>query len=303
MPVEKLRRIGPVVGEGLFDQINALTLHNTDRRPYIDPVARDHPELVIRDGANVLAASAWGHGLARLAYGFESERAFADRFPAMFDKLLPRLRRVLRAEDVRLRLTHAPARPIVEPVLRRLWFRPSRDWMEFSLSRAARLPAAPAPRGMRLRPGGIDDAEDLLRIDRESFPDTPIAASVFADRLRHEQVIVAERRDVVAGFCLFNEPEPGAGWISVLAVGEEFRGEGLGAALTVRAAKQLFAAGAQSVGLTTDDGNGAAIRLYMRLGFRQTIAGRDYTRPTDPRAIKAMQTAGEGTLIRFGGWR
>jgi hypothetical protein len=39
------------------------------------------------------------------------------------------------------------------------------------------------------------------------------------------------------------------------------------------------------------------------VGFRQTHAGRDYRRPTDPREIKAMQVAGEGTLIRFGGWR
>jgi hypothetical protein len=43
--------------------------------------------------------------------------------------------------------------------------------------------------------------------------------------------------------------------------------------------------------------------LYVRLGFKQTLAGRDYSRPTDPREIKAMKIAGEGTLIRFGGWR
>jgi ribosomal protein S18 acetylase RimI-like enzyme len=301
MPVRQLKRIGPAIGDSLFDQIKSHTLQNSDLRPYVDAMEREHPELILEADGNVLAAE--GVPTARLNYGFENERVFADRFPAMFEKLLPRIRRVLRAERVRLRLTYAPARPMVEPVLRRLWFKPTRDWMEFVLVRSTKLARAQAPRGARFRDANADDVEALLRIDRESFPDTPIPAAVFGVRLREESVIVAERGDATAGFCMYGAPEPGAGWISVLAVGEEHRGAGLGAALTVRAAKRLFAEGAQSIGLTTDVDNGAAIRLYVRLGFKQTRAGRDYTRPTDPRAIKAMQTAGEGTLIRFGGWR
>jgi ribosomal protein S18 acetylase RimI-like enzyme len=301
MPVQKLRRIGPIVGESLYDRMQAQTLQQVDWRRYLDDLERSAPELIIEDGGNILAAS--GCGTPSLSYGFASDRAFAERFPEMFEKLLPKLRRMLGAENVRLRLSYAPARPIVEPVLKRLSFRPSRDWMEFSLARSTKLPAAPAPRGVRFRDAGIDDTDALLRIDRECFPDTPIPASVFSERLRVERAIVAERGGEIAGFCLFEAPEPDAGWISVLAVAEEHRGEGLGAALTARAAKRLFADGVQSVGLTTDDDNGDAIRLYVRLGFKQTRAGRDYTRPTDPRAVKAEQQAREGTLIRFGGWR
>ena len=227
-----------------------------------------------------------------------------DRFPAMFEKLLPRLRRALGSDGVRLRLGYAPARPLVEPMLKQLWFRPSRDWMTFSLARAAKLHAAPAPRGVRFRDGGVDDVPELIRIDREAFPDTPILPGAMRARLQEEEsVIVAVSGKEIAGFCIYSMPEPGAGWINVLAVGESHRGCGIGAALTVRAAKRLIADGAQNVELTTADDNGAAIRLYVRLGFKQTRAGRDYTRPTDPREIKAMKVAGEGTLIRFGGWR
>lgn len=301
MPVQKLRRIGPIVGKSLYDRMCAQTLHQADWRRYLDELERTQPELIIEDGGNILAAG--GKGAASLSYGFSSDRAFVDRFPAMFEKLLPRARRVLGSDEVRLRLTYAPARPLVEPVLRRLWFRPSRDWMEFSLGRATKLSAATAPRGVRFRDGRPGDVETLLRIDREAFPDSPIPASVLEQRLRIERVIVAERRGEIAGFCMFDAPEAETGWISVLAVGEEHRRDGLGAALTVRAAKVLFSEGAQSVGLTTDDDNTPAIRLYVKLGFKQTRAGRDYRRPTDPRAIKAMQQAGEGTLIRFGGWR
>jgi ribosomal protein S18 acetylase RimI-like enzyme len=301
MPVQKLRRIGPVIGESLYERIGAHTLHHVDWRRYLDDLEREHPDLIIEDGENLVAAS--GPGSSSLSYGFTSDRAFVDRFPVMFEKLLPRIRRTLGAESVRLRLTHAPARPLVEPVLKKLWFRPSRDWMEFELARSTKLPAAPSSRGVTYRDSVSKDVTDLLRIDRESFPDSPIPASVFASRLEQDDVIVAERRGAIAGFCMYSMIEKGAGWISVLAVGEEHRGQGIGAALTIRAAKRLFADGARTVGLTTDSDNGEAIRLYVRLGFKQTRAGRDYRRPTDPREIKAMQQAGEGTLIRFGGWR
>jgi len=302
MPVRQLRRLGPAVGDSLFDQLESSTLNSLYWRPYVDAVERDHPELIVRDGANILMAE--GHGGAKLLYAFENERVMVDRFPAMFEKLLPRLRRVLRSDSVRLRLGYAPARPLIEPMLKQLWFRPSRDWMEFSLPRAAKLPPSPAPRGVHFRDGGVDDVPDLIRIDREAFPDTPILPGTMRARLQEEEsVIVAMSGKEVAGFCTYSMPEPGAAWINVLAVGEAHRGSGIGAALTVRAAKRLFADGAQNIGLTTNDGNGPAIRLYVRLGFKQTRAGRDYSRPTDPREIKAMKIAGEGTLIRFGGWR
>jgi ribosomal protein S18 acetylase RimI-like enzyme len=175
--------------------------------------------------------------------------------------------------------------------------------MEFLLARNTKLPPAPAPRGVRFRDGVPADVPELLRIDRQAFPNTPISAEAMRSRLAEEWTIVATAGKEIAGACLFEMPEEGQGWISVLAVGDAHRGRGIGAALTVRAAKRLFAAGARTIGLTTDDDNGPAIRLYVRLGFRQTRAGRDYARPTDPREIAEMKRAGEGTFIRFGGWR
>src|SRR5690349_8522542 len=142
MPVQKLRRIGPVVGESLYDQIESRTFHQLTTRRYVDEVERKHPDLVVRDGTAILAGD-W-HGGAKLIYGFESERAFCERFPRMFEKLLPKIRRELRADSLRLRLSYAPARPLVEPVLKQQMFTPSRDWMEFSLSKATKLPAASA---------------------------------------------------------------------------------------------------------------------------------------------------------------
>lgn len=302
MPVRQLRRIGPAARQGLHDRMQANPLHVVYWRRWMDALERKHRDLIIEDGANVLAAE--GHGERRLLYSFESDRAFADRFSSMFEQLLPRLRQALGDGSLRFRLAYFPARPMVEPVLKRLSFVPVRDWFEFTLERATKLPATPAPRGVRFRAGGLADVSALVRVDRECFPDTPMPPEGMRASIKQgEQVLVAERGGDTVGYCLYSQPDPGAGFIHVVAVSEAHRDQGIGAALTTRACKRLFAEGAREVSLTTDQDNGSAIRLYRRLGFKQTRAGRDYSRPTDPAEVEALQSAKRGTLIRFGGWR
>lgn len=302
MPVRQIRRIGPVAGQSLHDRMQANPLHVVYWRRWMDVLERKHRDLIIEDGENILAAE--GHGERKLLYSFESDRAFADRFPPMFEQLLPRLRQKLGDGSLRLRLSYFPARPMVEPVLKRLSFVPVRDWFEFTLDRATKLPAAPAPRGVRFREGGLADIAALLRVDRQCFPDTPMLPEGMRASIKQgEQALVAERGGEIVGFCLYSQPDPGEGFLHTVAVAEAHRGQGIGAALTTRACKRLVAEGARAVSLTTDQDNGSAIRLYRRLGFKQARAGRDYTRPTDPAEVEALQSAKRGTLIRFGGWR
>jgi mycothiol synthase len=84
---------------------------------------------------------------------------------------------------------------------------------------------------------------------------------------------------------------------------EAARGKGIGATLTLRTAKTLFAEGAHRLDLRTDDDNANAIRLYTWLGFKHAGAGRDYERPADPKVIEQMRRESEGTFIKFGNWR
>jgi ribosomal protein S18 acetylase RimI-like enzyme len=222
----------------------------------------------------------------------------------MFDALLPRIRKVFGVDTVRFRLTHAPSRPIVEPVLKKLWFAPERAWLGFTLAKKTPLPKLEAIKGVKFREGGIDDLADIVRLDREAFPDTPMPTDAIRKRIEQgECVLLATAGGAAAGCALFERIDGGDGYLWVLTVGEAYRGRGIGAALTVRAAKALFAEGAEAVTLRTEEDNAAAIRLYVGLGFRQTTAGCDYTRPTDPRAITRMKQTSRGTLIRFGGWR
>ena len=302
MALRQLRRLAPPARVSLYDEMAAHALHALYFRRDIERVEREHPELIVRDGANVLLAQP--AGAAKLAYSYESDRAFTDLFPSMLDVLLPRARRALRADSVRFRLSHSPSRPLVEPVLKRLLFQPTRDWMEFELARAS-APKPPALSGVRFRDASADDAEAVARIDRAAFPDTPMPIPAYRALIEsgEEQALLALRRGEVVGFCSYARHDPGAGYIHTLAVAEAARREGIGEALTARVLKRLFAAGAGRVTLTTDDDNTPAIRLYLKLGFRQTRAGRDYERPADPKAVERLAKQSQGTLIKFGGWR
>ena len=300
MALNKPRRIDIATGGSLYDEISSHVLSAPWSRTEVEQTERNHPNLVVRRRANIVAAIESGG----LAYGFESQSAFIDLFAEMFDELLPRVRRELAVDAVRFRLLHNPARPIVEPVLRKLWFTPLRSWLAFSLEKRTPLPKIAAIKGVTFRDGGVDDLDELVRIDRECFPDTPMPAQALRRAIENsDRVLLAMVGGSVVGNAIYRRADDGGGYLWVLGVAAEHRQRGIGEALVVRVAKKLFAQGADRVDLKTEDDNGDAIRLYRKLGFVQTVAGRDYSRPTDPRAIARVKKTSEGTLIRFGGWR
>ena len=136
MAVRQLRRLGQPASVSLYDEMEAQALHALYFRRDIERVEAEHPDLIVRRGANILLAQQ--AGVAKLAYSFESDRAFTELFPDMLDALLPRIRRVLRADSVRFRLSHSPSRPLVEPVVKRLLFQPKREWLQFDIDRERR---------------------------------------------------------------------------------------------------------------------------------------------------------------------
>lgn len=284
--------------------MSSRVLSETGWRGDIERVEREHPELIVRDGDNIVLAHEAG-ATARLAYSFVREPEFGARFADMFGRLLPRLRRTLDADRARFRLAHPPARPVVEPVLKKLWFSPARDWIAFEFAAGRQLPKGGTVRGVTFRDAARADLEAIARIDDEAFPRAPVPLHALRGLLADgaHGCLVAIARGELVGFCLYFTGDSERPHINDLAVSGGERGRGIGTALTVRALKRLFARGARAVTLTTDEDNASAIRLYMRLGFRQHAAGRDYTRPLDPTEIARLERENRGTLIKFGGWR
>ena len=303
MAVTRPRRLDAPSARGLYDRLSVDALSCTYSRRELDAVERDHPGLIVEDEGNVVAALSHGDAVV-LPYAFESDRAFVDRFDAMFQKLLPRARKAYGAPMVRFRLTNGPSRPMVEPVLKRLSFTPRKAWFQFSLAKGAATPKIAASRGITYREGGVADLDSLLSIDREAFPNTPITRDGMRKLIEDDgRVLIAQQKGAPAGFALYDHDDPEMGYLRTLAVRDSARGQGIGGALTLRVAKIVFAEGATRLDLRTDDDNSAAIRLYNGLGFKHVGSGRDYERPADPKVIERRRKENEGTFIKFGGWR
>ncbi len=300
MPLRQLRRLEAPTGPSLHARLSREALCYAWSPAEVDAIP---PELIVERAGNVLAAFG-GAAQARLAYSFASDGEFIELFPPMFELLLPRMRKLLGAETVRFRLGLGSSRMAVEPVLKKLSFTPQRPWLVFSLEKRGVLAKAVAPEGVSIRQGGAGDIKAIMRIDREAFPDTPMPEAAYRHHLASgDELTIASVADEVAGFALYSYDGAGEGYLSSLAVAEAYRGRGVGPALTVRAAKWAFAQGADHLALRTEEDNRIAIGVYRALGFKHIGSGNDYERPTDPRVIAALKKAGEGTLIRFGGWR
>ncbi len=301
MPVRQLRRLEPPIAQSFHARLSRESLSYAWGARETDRIPNDHPELIVERDDNVLAALPGDP--SRLVYSYEDDAAFVDLFPPMFEQLLPRLRKAYGAGTARFRLALGSSRSAVEPVLRKLSFTPQEPWLTFRLYKRAAT-AKPASKGVTFRPGGAADIEAVVRVDREAFPDTPMPASAYRQRMANDnEMLLAIVDGEIAGFALYSYDGAAEGYLSVLAVADAYRGRGIGPALTMRVAKWAFAQGADHLALRTEERNGAAIKVYRALGFKHTGSGNDYDRPTDPKVIAAMKKAGEGKLIRFGGWR
>jgi len=86
-------------------------------------------------------------------------------------------------------------------------------------------------------------------------------------------MFVARAEDgTVAGaltLCAFRIPTGVRAWIEDVVVDSDFRGQGIGEALTLAAISEAGRKGAKTVDLTSRPSRGAANRLYQRLGFTQ----------------------------------
>ena len=207
MAVRQLRRLGQPASVSLYDEMEAQALHALYFRRDIERVEAEHPDLIVRRGANILLAQQ--AGVAKLAYSFESDRAFTELFPDMLDALLPRIRRVLRADSVRFRLSHSPSRPLVEPVVKRLLFQPKREWLQFDIDRSGAPKAKPLA-GVRFRSATADDIDAIAKIDLEGFPDQPMPRDAIRSELFEgdRSVIVAVSKGGVVGYCSYALPDP-----------------------------------------------------------------------------------------------
>ncbi len=145
---------------------------------------------------------------------------------------------------------------------------------EVAMRAEAPLPTVAEPAGVALvRPAIADGhADRLAAIHNAAFrDDAGFASHTPADALRHAAggtLWLAVVAGEVVGYALV-ESDPDLGWLEVVAVDPAHRGRGIGAALVARALLADGVGPGRAAGLTVSSRNGAALRLYGRLGFQR----------------------------------
>jgi len=136
-------------------------------------------------------------------------------------------------------------------------------------------------------PGRDEDA--FLAVNNRAFAGHPVQGGWTTGTLRQREdeewfdpagFLVHERDGRLAAFCwtkLHHDETPVLGEIYVIAVDPDFQGLGLGHQLTLAGLASIAARGVAVGMLYVDGGNGAAVRMYDRLGFTTHRTDRAYT--------------------------
>lgn len=147
------------------------------------------------------------------------------------------------------------------------------------------------PRGaLHLRAAMPADAESLTRLHAEGFHiawDSAEFERLLADPLARAWLATAGPSGPVVGFVLFKGVRPETEILSV-AVARADRRTGIGARLLEHGFSRLAAEGFRTVFLEVEEGNGSALRLYKRLGFREIARRRGYYRTASGASATAI---------------
>ena len=147
-----------------------------------------------------------------------------------------------------------------------------------SISLSPQLP--PVPPGLPLRRAGRRARGAVLAVDRAAFPAFwQFDRAGLADSLRATPAVrfrMAVRRSAgeeeVAGYAICGR-SGSRGFVQRLAVHPQSQGEGTGRRLLLDGLHWLRSRGATTAAVNTQEGNDAALSLYISTGFREEPVG------------------------------
>ncbi|MEX2160042.1 MAG: GNAT family N-acetyltransferase [Dehalococcoidia bacterium] len=253
---------------------------------------REREGLIATEGMSVLVGLPRSAALD-LQYTFPDRDAFIRDFPEM----LQRVARAARLDEAplgaRFRLSAAPERAYVEPVLLASAFELSREWLSMV---AHELPSGGATSndvqpGFRIRGARIEDAEAIAELDAIAFAAsflTPTAARDLGQEPHAVRLLEDIEAERTAGFLRLRKDTDGSGYVSDLAVHPDYQRRGLGEAAMRWALSWFREQGMRRASLTVNTDNGPAIALYRKLGFVPDETGLDYRRPIDEEEVRQV---------------
>ncbi len=149
-----------------------------------------------------------------------------------------------------------------------------------------------ADRPLTMRGVTEADLPELLRVDREVFPDDPYPYFVLRQHVdvHGDRILVLDDGESLHGYVLFVSTSDGyVSWVLSLAVMPGRQGRGLGRRLMLEVLRQLRRESVHEVRLTVEPTNAAAIMLYRSLGFTTDgTVRKDYLGPGEDRLIMTL---------------
>ncbi|MEW2492195.1 GNAT family N-acetyltransferase [Streptomyces nodosus] len=150
----------------------------------------------------------------------------------------------------------------------------------------------PVDRHLTMRGVTEQDLPELVRVDREAFPDDPYPLFVLRQLfdLHGENLLVLDDGKRLHGYALYVTTRDGyRSWVVSLGVTQDQRGRGLGRRLMLEVLRRQRAEGVREVRLTVEPANWAAITLYRSLGFSSDDGVRkDYFGAGEDRLVMTL---------------
>ena len=251
--------------------------------------ARPDHVLIVDDG--MLIAQPY-QGMIALQYAFPTSDSFARLFPDMLERLLQALTLDEAPMGIRMRLTDAPSRPYVDPILIAHAFEVSRDWVRMELNELpGDAPADAIADGFMLREARVEDAEAMTELDAVAVPLSWLTPNVIRDAGEQGpafRVLEDTKSARAVGFLRLRKESASEGHISDIAVHPDYQRRGLGEAMMRWALARFHEDGQRAAALTVSTNNRAAIALYRKLGFTAGETGIDYRRPIDEDEVRQI---------------
>lgn len=126
-----------------------------------------------------------------------------------------------------------------------------------------------------VRPLADRDHDQVKALHEQAFAGTHTTPDALVVS-QHPRLVIesATATGEVVGYVAFEMQSDGSGYLDYLAVAENQRGAGCGAALVAEACRMMFADGATYVHLTVREDNVDARALYAKLGFVEERVAR-----------------------------
>ena len=132
-----------------------------------------------------------------------------------------------------------------------------------------------------MREATRDDLDDILQLERQTFPDTAFSRSTFLYYMssRSSRVYLLELDNELAGYVVFTlRGSPCSVYVDSIAVKPEHRRQGLGRRMMDKVVAAARRHGAERVHLHVRTSNRCALEFYRSLGFGETDTAEDYYR-------------------------